>query len=86
MTVSIQLSDEQTALLKAKAQAQGISAEQYARQLVEHDLESSAPSKPIWETIADNMKDVPVEDFLALPKDGLEQIDHYVYGTPKRPA
>jgi hypothetical protein len=30
------------------------------------------------------MKDVPPEDFAALPKDGLSQIDHYVYGTPKR--
>ena len=38
----------------------------------------------IWEVIADNMKDVPPEDFAALPKDGLSQIDHYVYGVPKR--
>jgi hypothetical protein len=30
------------------------------------------------------MKGVPPEDFAALPKDGLNQIDHYVYGTPKR--
>jgi hypothetical protein len=37
----------------------------------------------IWEVIADNMKDVPPEDFAALPKDGLSQIDHYVYGVPK---
>jgi hypothetical protein len=38
----------------------------------------------IWDVIADNMKDVPREDFAALPKDGLSQIDHYVYGVPKR--
>jgi len=38
----------------------------------------------IWEIIADNMKNVPTEEFDALPKDGLQQIDHYVYGTPKR--
>jgi hypothetical protein len=37
----------------------------------------------IWDLIVDNMKDVPHEDFAALPKDGLSQIDHYVYGTPK---
>jgi hypothetical protein len=30
------------------------------------------------------MKDLPPEDFAALPKDGLSQIDHYVYGVPKR--
>jgi hypothetical protein len=38
----------------------------------------------IWDVIAENMKDVPQEDFAALPKDGLSQIDHYVYGVPKR--
>jgi hypothetical protein len=30
------------------------------------------------------MKDVPTEDFAALPKDGLSQIDHYVHGVPKK--
>jgi hypothetical protein len=35
-----------------------------------------------WEVIAENMKNVPPEDFAALPKDGLRQIDHYVYGVP----
>jgi len=87
MTVSIQLSQEQTAALEAKAQAQGLSLEQYAQQVLEHDLETGAPPRRhIWEVIAENMKGVPPEDFAALPKDGLSQIDHYVYGTPKRTA
>ena len=39
MTVlTIELPDEQNAVLAAKAQARGLSAEQYARQLVERDL------------------------------------------------
>jgi len=62
----------------------GISAEQYARQVLEHDLEASPPRRHIWEVIAENMKDVPPDDFAALPKDGLKQIEHYVYGVPKR--
>jgi hypothetical protein len=41
-------------------------------------------SRPIWKVIADNMKNVPPEDLAALPKDGASQIDHYVYGVPKR--
>jgi hypothetical protein len=44
----------------------------------------SSERRHIWDVIADNMKDVPREDFAALPKDGLSQIDHYVYGVPKR--
>jgi hypothetical protein len=86
MTLTIDLSDEGIKTLAAKAQAQGISAEQYARQVLERDLEAAgpAPRRPIWEVIAENMKAVPPEDFAALPQDGLSQIDHYIYGIPKR--
>ena len=38
MTLTIDLPDEQTAALNAKARAHGLSAEQYARQVLEHDL------------------------------------------------
>jgi hypothetical protein len=38
MTLKIDLPEEQTLVLKAKAQAQGVSTEQYARQVLEHDL------------------------------------------------
>jgi plasmid stability protein len=38
MTLTIHLPEEQTAALAAKARAHGLSAEQYARQVLEHDL------------------------------------------------
>jgi plasmid stability protein len=38
MTLTINLPDEQTAVLAAKASAQGLSTEEYARQVLEHDL------------------------------------------------
>ena len=38
MTLIINLPDEQTVALAAKARAQGPSAEEYARQVLEHDL------------------------------------------------
>jgi plasmid stability protein len=38
MTPTIDLPDEQTLVLEAKAKAQGISTEQYARQVLEQDL------------------------------------------------
>lgn len=28
---------------------------------------------------------IPPEELAKLPKDGAEQHDHYIYGTPKRP-
>jgi hypothetical protein len=38
MTLNIDLSDEQRVVLAAKARAQGLSAEEYARLVLEHDL------------------------------------------------
>ena len=50
MTVlTIELPDEQKAVLAAKAQAKGLSAEQYARQVLEHDLVPEWLHKS-WET------------------------------------
>jgi Arc/MetJ-type ribon-helix-helix transcriptional regulator len=43
------------------------------------------PYKPIWEVAADIRKSIPAEEWAKLPKDGAEQLDHYIYGTPKRP-
>ena len=33
---------------------------------------------------AEIVADVPAEVFASLPKDGARQVDHYVYGLPKR--
>ena len=38
MTLTIDLSDEQSAALAAKARARGLSVEQYARQVLENDI------------------------------------------------
>jgi hypothetical protein len=40
--------------------------------------------KPIWEQFADVFKDVPEEDIARLPTDLAAQVDHYIYGLPKR--
>jgi hypothetical protein len=42
--------------------------------------------RPIWEEIQDLTVDVPDEEWDKLPTDLAEQHDHYLYGTPKRPA
>jgi hypothetical protein len=38
VTLTIDLPDEQTAVLAAKARARGLTAEEYARRVIEHDL------------------------------------------------
>lgn len=89
MTLVLELSDNKEAALKAKAQAQGMSAEQYARRVLDRDLEDSIPAsahddRPTWEVIAEIMADVPPDVLAQLPKDGASQHDHYIYGWPKR--
>jgi hypothetical protein len=44
------------------------------------------PHKPIWEEIEDLTGNIPDQEFLKLPVDGAEQLDHYIYGLPKRPS
>ena len=46
--------------------------------------EEAPQQKPYWEVIQDIMKDVPDEELEKLPRDGAAEIDHYIYGTPKR--
>lgn len=52
-----------------------------------HETEASAPqeaSKPIWERIRKTFSNLSEEDLASLPVDGAAQVDHYVYGLPKR--
>ena len=42
MNLTIQLPDEEVPVLKARATARGVSAEQYALEVLEHDLAAAA--------------------------------------------
>ena len=86
--------------LLAQAHARGLSLEKYLDEVLEHAAHrhGGAPAgwqqernsavqsndRPIWEVITDIMKDVPDEVFDRLPKDAASQVDHYIYGLPKR--
>jgi plasmid stability protein len=83
--LTIQLPEEQEAARKAKAAARGVSTEDYARQVLDQDLKSAdQPRRHISERIRELMSDVPAEDFEEFPADAASQIDHYLYGSPKR--
>jgi phage terminase Nu1 subunit (DNA packaging protein) len=84
MTLTIDLPEEEVTVLAAKAQAQGVSAEQYARLVLERDLRTDAVRQPISQAIREIWSDMPVEVRTKLPRDGASEIDHYIYGLPKR--
>ncbi len=85
MTLILELPDRKEAALKAKAQALGLSAEQYIQDIVERDLEEAdRDSRSVWDVFAESRKRVPPEEFAQLPRDGADEHDHYLYGHPKR--
>jgi len=85
MTLIIELSDRKEAALKAKAQAQGVSAEQYAARVLDRDLDGEeSDSEPFWKAFTRQMAALPDEVFERLPIDGASEHDHYLYGSPKR--
>jgi Arc/MetJ-type ribon-helix-helix transcriptional regulator len=51
-----------------------------------NQAEAAPAYKPIWEVAAEIRKSIPAEEWAKLPKDGAEQLDHYLYGSPKRPT
>jgi len=66
-------------LLAAKAQAQGVSAEHYARRVLEQDLRADAlqesiSQQAISEAIREIWADMPAEVRAKLPRDGARSI------------
>ena len=88
MTFVLEIPDDEVTAIEAAAQARGLSAQQYARQVLKNGVAQAGDDKtderPISEVIADIMADVPREVLTQLPKDGASQHDHYIYGWPKR--
>jgi hypothetical protein len=93
MTITLPLQPQEEAKLIAVARAKGVSTDALVREALDKiladapDTRPEAPEtdrQPIWEVIVENMKHVPPEDLALLPRDGASQIDHYLYGHPKR--
>jgi Arc/MetJ-type ribon-helix-helix transcriptional regulator len=47
---------------------------------------ASKRRKPIWERAEEIRRGVPDEEWAKLPTDGAEQLDHYIYGSARRPT
>jgi hypothetical protein len=41
-------------------------------------------SRPIWEIIVEISSTVPVEEWDKIPEDASVNLDHYLYGAPKK--
>ncbi|MDH3603521.1 MAG: antitoxin family protein [Candidatus Tectomicrobia bacterium] len=45
---------------------------------------ATKPGKHVWEIADELLAEIPEEALESLPTDGAAQLDHYIYGTPKR--
>ncbi len=44
----------------------------------------SEASRPIWEVIGEISSQIPDEDWAEIPSDASVNLDHYLYGSPKK--
>lgn len=83
MTLTIDLQEDEARELADQARARGVSTERYAEDVLRRSLEKG-PEKPVSATIRELWNDMPPDVRAKLPADGASQVDHYVYGVPKK--
>jgi hypothetical protein len=85
MTLTLELPNNRGAALKAKAEAQGVTAEEYVQQIIDRELDRGQnAAEPFWKTFTRLTETLPGEVLDSLPADGASEHDHYLYGSPKR--
>jgi hypothetical protein len=57
--------------------------ENYVYPVTEDDL-AKTDSRPIAEVLAEIAAAIPSSELAKLPSDLTDQLDHYIYGTPKQ--
>ena len=74
---------EQTALEKLRALAP--EQQQLVLKFIEGLAPQTAPRRlTIWDQVKDIIEAVPPEAWDELPTDGAANVDHYLYGAPKK--
>ena len=48
------------------------------------EQQTEQKAKTVWEEIREIMADVPDEVLERIPRDGSENLDHYLYGAPRK--
>jgi hypothetical protein len=61
-----------------------VEQQQQVLDFVEFMLQKHKPLKSIWDKIQEIMADVPPEDLAEIPADASLNLDHYLYGSPKK--
>ncbi len=59
-------------------------SEVFRRELAAEGRETASAQKPLWEIIAEIARSIPEEHWARIPSDASYQLDHYLYGAPKK--
>jgi len=58
--------------------------QQQVLEFVQELREKRSRRKTVWEKLQPYLESIPREDLAALPSDASLNLDHYLYGTPKK--
>jgi hypothetical protein len=86
---TIDIPDQDAEAVRRQAAAQGLTAEQWLVRLVAEnspapEVPATVDLSPVSASIRDLWKDLSDEERAEYPEGGAYQIDHHVYGLPKR--
>jgi hypothetical protein len=91
MTLTIDLSPEKEAAVHAAAQAEAMTAEQWLQRTLENGLQRALQqnqpddsNQPLSSKLRALWSDMPEDVRQQYPEGGARQVDHHVYGLPKR--
>lgn len=58
---------------------------EYAESLDETESSENSPKRQtIWAKVKDIIEEIPQQEWAELPTDGSINVDHYLYGSPKK--
>lgn len=84
MATDLQTIMDKLARLPAEKQRQVLDFVEKLDQPSTSDAGPASAPKAIWEIIEEVTKQVPLEAWAEMPTDGSINVDHYLYGAPKK--
>lgn len=81
---AVRLATRRSAKLSASRRVEIARQAALARWAGKRSSSGGAPVLPVEEIAAELTRDIPSKDWKRLPADLIDQLDHYLYGWPKR--
>jgi hypothetical protein len=91
MTITFPLEPQEEARLNALAESKGVSTGAVLTEAVQRYLDDAdvqvgrgKTTSSLLDIFLEGIEEVPAEEWEKLPRDGASEVDHYLYGSPKK--